>query len=45
MATLTIRNVEDEVVKRLKERAKLNERSMEAECLTSAPLGQIRILL
>ena len=32
MATLTIRNVEDEVVKRLKERAKLNERSMEAEC-------------
>jgi plasmid stability protein len=31
MATLTIRNLDDTVVKQLKERAKDNERSLEAE--------------
>jgi plasmid stability protein len=31
MATLTIRNVDDAVVERLKKRAKDNERSLEAE--------------
>lgn len=31
MATLTIRNLEDEVVGALKERAKRNQRSLEAE--------------
>ena len=31
MANLTIRNLDDEVVNRLKERAKDNERSLEAE--------------
>lgn len=31
MATLTIRNVEDKIVDRLKNRAKANHRSLEAE--------------
>lgn len=31
MATLTIRNLDDQVVERLKERARDNERSLEAE--------------
>ena len=31
MATLTIRNLDDKVVERLKERARDNERSLEAE--------------
>ncbi len=31
MATLTIRNLDDEVVEKLKERARDNERSLEAE--------------
>lgn len=34
MANLTIRNVDDEVVERLKKRAKDNERSLEAEVRT-----------
>lgn len=31
MATLTIRNIDDDVVERLKQRAKANNRSLEAE--------------
>lgn len=31
MATVTVRNLDDEVVKRLKQRAKENGRSLEAE--------------
>jgi plasmid stability protein len=31
MATVTIRNLDDDVVDKLKERAKLNQRSLEAE--------------
>ena len=34
MATVSIKNVPDEVIRRLKERAKLNHRSMQGEALS-----------
>lgn len=51
MGTLTIRNIDDEVIARLKDRARQNDRSLEAEIRAilrheaQRPTGQERVAL